>query len=121
MNPTADDGPAQASGERAFHLVRLKGRLLFSGHNGSGDPCMGVGGCRPSPGVPRHPYAYVVDVGSEHFIDPTDGLIVSRVSRTKGFSPGGLALAARLGWYGFRLIGGEEATKPKPSTKGGRH
>lgn len=94
----------RTDGERAVHLVRYRGDLLYSGHNGSGDQSVGQGE-RPRGARRAVAYAAVIDVGGGMRYITTEGrLIVSRVSKTEGFTPEGLLVAARSRMFGFRVV-----------------
>jgi hypothetical protein len=77
------------------HLFMNKGRLEWSGHNASGDF--------------RHtPYAFVIDVGRDCMLTsdkaPALTLIGPGPARFETFSPEALAVAARSGMFGFRIV-----------------
>lgn len=79
------------------HLMLDKGRYAWSGHNASGDPV-------------HRPYALVVDVGRDFILTDEGNLYPTGPgsARFKEFSPDGFVLAARSGWFGFRVVAAEE-------------
>jgi hypothetical protein len=84
------------------HLFIDRGRLAFSGYNASGDP--------------RHqPYALVVDVGRGFQLVDDGDLYLSGPGRGQFevFSPDAFAIAARLGYFGFKVAFDHEAPSRK--------
>ncbi len=79
------------------HLLIHKGRLAWSGYNASGDP--------------KHmPDALVGDVGRDFIITGDGGLQLTGPGpmRYQEFTPAGFSLAARRGWFGFRVLSDAE-------------
>jgi hypothetical protein len=80
------------------HLTIQNNRLDWSGYGASGDP--------------RHrPYALVADVGRDFLITSEGELYLHGPGpmHFEEFTPNGFVLAARSGWFGFRVLAEGEA------------
>lgn len=81
------------------HLLLHKGEYAWSGHNASGDP--------------RHePHALVVDVGYDFHITDEGRLYLTSPGRMQfeEFTAFAFVLSARLGYFGFKVIGESAAS-----------
>lgn len=92
------------SGNGIVHLTRLKGRLAWSGDRGTGGGEGGVRDSRP------HAIAARIDMGvpvDHYHIGDDSRLYLHRGrSRDLDFTPEGLLLAARCGYFGLKVVEG---------------
>jgi len=83
------------------HIFQKAGRFYFSGHNASGDPFEGAG--LRADREPR-PFDAVVDVGRDFVVTPEGQLYVTGPHQFMTWTADELVLAAKKGWFGFKLL-----------------
>jgi hypothetical protein len=93
------DADAGRGGTVKAHLFYHRGKLAWSGYNASGDP--------------RHrPYAFVVDVGRDFILTSDERAALYLIGpgpvQFTMFTPDSVALAGRVGAFGFKLVTGAE-------------